>query len=85
MTTLINKLATYFIKYPFIALIRIYQYCISPYIGSNCRFSPTCSAYAVEALQKHNPVYAVYLIIKRISKCHPWGQSGCDPVPPRLK
>lgn len=65
----------------FIFFIRIYQGMISPLLGKNCRFTPTCSQYAVEALRKHGPVYGSWLTIKRILRCHPWGGSGYDPVP----
>lgn len=65
----------------FILLIRIYQYTISPIFGANCRYSPTCSAYAVEAIQVHGPFKGSYLGVKRILSCHPWGGHGYDPVP----
>ena len=67
--------------FPFVFLIKIYQYLISPIIGKNCRFNPTCSNYALEALKKHGLVLGMYYSIIRISKCHPWGGSGHDPVP----
>ncbi|MDF2382780.1 membrane protein insertion efficiency factor YidD [Nostoc ellipsosporum NOK] len=66
---------------PFIFLIRIYQKVISPWFGPKCRYTPTCSHYAVEALKKHGPLKGLWLAIKRISRCHPWGGSGYDPVP----
>lgn len=66
---------------PFIALIRIYQYVISPALGPKCRFTPTCSQYAVEALKKYGPFKGLWLSLKRISRCHPGGGSGYDPVP----
>jgi putative membrane protein insertion efficiency factor len=66
---------------PFIFLIRIYQKVISPSLPPSCRYTPTCSQYAIEALQKHMIFYALYLIIKRILSCHPWGGQGYDPVP----
>lgn len=68
-------------RYVFIALVRLYQMLISPLLGSNCRFTPTCSAYSVEALQKHGAWKGGWLAIKRISRCHPWGGDGYDPVP----
>ncbi len=71
--------------FPFVFLIRIYQLGISPWLGNNCRFQPTCSAYMMEALQKHGLFYGLWLGGKRISRCHPWGGSGEDPVPERLK
>ena len=67
--------------FPFVFLIKIYQFLISPIIGKNCRFNPTCSNYALEALKKHGLVLGTYYSIIRISKCHPWGGSGHDPVP----
>lgn len=63
--------------------VRIYQYTISPLLGANCRYTPTCSGYAVEALQVHGPIKGSYLSIKRILSCHPWGGHGYDPVPKR--
>ena len=66
---------------PFVFLIKIYQFLISPIIGKNCRFNPTCSNYALEALKKHGLFLGMYYSIIRISKCHPWGGSGHDPVP----
>lgn len=65
----------------FIALIRIYQYAVSPWLAPRCRFHPTCSAYAVEALRKHGANKGGRLAIRRLMRCHPWGGSGYDPVP----
>ena len=64
-----------------ITLIKGYQKWISPLLPSRCRFQPTCSQYCVEALQEHNFLKGVFLGIKRIFRCHPWGGSGHDPVP----
>lgn len=61
--------------------IYIYRAVISPVIGPSCRFTPTCSKYAIEALKKHGPFKGLYLTVKRILRCHPWGGSGFDPVP----
>ena len=61
--------------------IRFYRICISPLIPSRCRYTPTCSEYALEALQQHGPVRGLWLSIKRIGRCHPWGGHGYDPVP----
>ena len=61
--------------------IKIYQIIISPLLGPSCRFTPTCSQYAVEAIQKYGPFKGSWLSFKRIIKCHPWGCSGYDPVP----
>ncbi|KIC94774.1 membrane protein insertion efficiency factor YidD [Flavihumibacter solisilvae] len=75
-----NWLKTILIS-PFIALIRIYQWTISPLIGPKCRFTPSCSQYGLEALKKHGLFKGLWLTIRRISRCHPWGGSGHDPVP----
>jgi putative membrane protein insertion efficiency factor len=69
------------ISWFFVALIRIYQLVISPLLGSNCRFTPTCSQYGVEAIKKHGPFKGGWLTLKRIGRCHPWGKHGHDPVP----
>ena len=61
--------------------VRFYQKFISPLTPPSCRFTPTCSQYAVEALRKHGPVKGLWLAIIRILRCHPWGGSGYDPVP----
>ena len=66
---------------PFIALVRLYQLCISPLTPAACRFTPTCSQYAIEALRKHGVIKGGWLTVKRILRCHPWGGSGYDPVP----
>lgn len=63
--------------------IRFYQYVISPHLAPRCRFQPTCSHYAVEAIQTWGPFKGTWLAIKRIGKCHPWGPHGYDPVPKR--
>ncbi|NUM49944.1 MAG: membrane protein insertion efficiency factor YidD [Flavobacteriales bacterium] len=65
----------------FIFLIKLYQISISPYLGNNCRFVPTCSQYCIEALKKYGFFKGMRYSIKRISKCHPLGSSGYDPVP----
>jgi uncharacterized protein len=69
------------LSFPFIVLIKIYQKIISPILGPQCRFTPTCSNYALEALKKYGVFKGTWLAIKRISKCHPWGGKGYDPVP----
>ena len=61
--------------------IRIYRRYISPLTPPACRFTPTCSQYAMEAIQKHGPIKCLYLAVRRILRCHPWGGSGYDPVP----
>jgi uncharacterized protein len=65
----------------FIAIIKIYQYSISPYLMPSCRYTPSCSVYGIEAIIKHGPFKGGWLIIKRILSCNPWGGSGYDPVP----
>mgnify|MGYP000308402295 FL=1 len=62
-------------------LIRAYQVTISPYLGDHCRFTPSCSAYAMEAIQKHGALQGGWLAIKRIGRCHPFCDGGYDPVP----
>ncbi|MFA9213744.1 MAG: membrane protein insertion efficiency factor YidD [Candidatus Methylacidiphilales bacterium] len=69
------------ILYPFILLIKVYQNVVSPYLPNACRYNPTCSQYAIEALNKHGVFKGLILSIKRIGSCHPWGGSGFDPVP----
>lgn len=66
---------------PFIALIRLYQNCISPHLGHHCRFVPTCSQYAVEALTTHGLLKGGLLAVWRILRCNPFGKFGYDPVP----
>ncbi|MBQ4023116.1 MAG: membrane protein insertion efficiency factor YidD [Prevotella sp.] len=61
--------------------IWIYQKAISPYTPPSCRFTPTCSEYARQALLKHGPLKGLWLAVRRILRCHPWGGSGYDPVP----
>ncbi|WP_456421618.1 membrane protein insertion efficiency factor YidD [Lutibacter sp.] len=75
------KSFTKILAVPFIWLVRFYQAAISPYTPSSCRYSPTCSSYTLEALQKHGIFRGGKLAIKRIFSCHPWGGSGYDPVP----
>ncbi len=62
-------------------LIRLYQLVLSPYMGRSCRFDPTCSHYGMEAIRRHGPIWGVWLTVRRISRCHPWGGMGYDPVP----
>ena len=81
MKELLDNIRLKIIISPFILLIKLYQNIISPAIGSNCRFNPTCSNYAIESLKKHGLIVGMYYSIVRISKCHPWGKSGHDPVP----
>lgn len=64
-------------------LIQFYRLFISPMLGPRCRFYPSCSVYALEALEQHSLGYALWLIVKRLGRCQPWGGSGYDPVPPQ--
>ena len=66
---------------PILLIIRFYQKFISPLLGQNCRFTPSCSQYMVEAITEHGHVKGAYLGSKRICKCHPWNDGGYDPVP----
>ncbi len=66
---------------PLIWLIRLYPLTLSPWLGRGCRFQPTCSAYAIEALERHGLLQGSRLAASRIGRCHPWGGSGYDPVP----
>jgi len=63
-------------------MIRVYQYLISPLLPPSCRFMPTCSAYAVEAIAVHGPLTGSWLAARRLCRCHPWSEGGFDPVPP---
>jgi putative membrane protein insertion efficiency factor len=64
-----------------VALVRAYQYLLGPWWGGRCRFTPTCSHYAIEALEKHGALAGSWLAARRIFRCHPWGSGGYDPVP----
>ncbi len=66
---------------PFIGLIKIYQLIISPWLGPSCRYTPTCSQYGIEAFTKYGPIKGLWLTIKRVASCNPWGGHGHDPVP----
>jgi putative membrane protein insertion efficiency factor len=63
------------------ALVRVYQWTVAPVIGVNCRFAPSCSEYACEALERHGALAGLYLAARRLLRCHPWGGAGFDPVP----
>jgi putative membrane protein insertion efficiency factor len=69
------------IGFVFVVLIKIYQYFISPLTGAACRYTPSCSQYGVEAIQKYGAFKGGWLTLKRLARCHPWGGHGHDPVP----
>lgn len=66
---------------PLIWLVRAYQLFVSPFFPPSCRFHPTCSHYALEALEKHGPLRGAWLALRRVLRCHPWHPGGHDPVP----
>lgn len=66
-----------------VGLIRAYQYVLSPWIGNQCRFTPTCSEYARQAVLEHGALKGLWLALRRVGRCHPWHPGGHDPVPPR--
>lgn len=74
---LIKRILVFLLLLP----IRFYQYCISPLTPPTCRYVPTCSQYALEAIRKYGPFKGLILAIRRLLRCHPWGGSGYDPVP----
>jgi putative membrane protein insertion efficiency factor len=65
---------------PFIALIKLYQFTLSPFMGGQCRFHPTCSWYALEAYHKYGPIRGTWLTLRRLLRCHPFNPGGYDPV-----
>ncbi len=75
---MINRLVTRLL----IFLVRTYQIAISPFLGNNCRFYPSCSSYMIEAIQVHGAIKGLYLGTRRILRCHPYSDGGLDPVPP---
>ncbi|TVQ67703.1 MAG: membrane protein insertion efficiency factor YidD [Balneolaceae bacterium] len=77
----IRNQAENFLSWLLILLIRFYQGAISPWLGSSCRYQPTCSAYMLEAIRAWGPFKGFWLGIQRVFRCHPWGGSGYDPVP----
>lgn len=68
-------------KWLLMGVVRFYRYAISPMLGSNCRFHPSCSAYALEAVERHGAARGSILALRRIGRCHPWSDGGYDPVP----
>lgn len=73
------------LKKIFILPIRLYQLTLSPLLGSNCRYVPSCSQYMIDAIQEWGPIRGIWMGLRRISRCHPWGGHGHDPVPKRKK
>ena len=71
-------------RYVLIGLLRAYRLLISPLYGQVCRYHPSCSAYALEAVQKHGAVKGTWLAVRRVGRCHPWAAGGYDPVPHRF-
>ena len=78
------RLLTAVLRWSLLLPICFYRRCISPLTPPSCRFTPTCSAYAVEAIRRHGPFKGFYLAAKRLLRCHPWGGSGYDPVPDKF-
>ena len=76
-----SRLASWLLLLP----LRFYRACISPALGPHCRFSPTCSAYAIEAVTAHGPLRGTWLAVRRVGRCHPYHSGGVDPVPLPLK
>jgi len=81
----VNSMAIFrrIIGFPFIFLVKVYQWIISPLIPQSCRYTPTCSNYTIEAIKIWGPFKGIYLGTKRIGSCHPWSKGGFDPVPKR--
>lgn len=66
-----------------LVLINLYRWCLSPFFGGQCRFYPSCSVYATEAIETHGAVRGSWLAVRRLLRCHPWHPGGVDPVPPK--
>ena len=69
------------IKAVFLGVIRVYQYLVSPWVGGSCRYWPTCSEYAREAIERHGAMKGGWMMVTRLARCHPYGRGGVDPVP----
>jgi putative membrane protein insertion efficiency factor len=74
------KTVSYYIKRVFIFPVKLYQLLISPFFPGSCRHEPTCSNYTIQAIEEWGPIRGIYMGIRRLLKCHPWGTSGYDPV-----
>ena len=72
-------------RYVLVALLRAYRFAISPLYGQVCRYHPSCSAYALEAVTVHGSIKGSWLAVRRIARCNPWARGGYDPVPPRTR
>ncbi len=79
------KVIIQILSWMLIVPVKIYQWVISPLFPAACRYQPTCSHYMIEAIQVHGPFKGFWLGVRRISRCHPWGAWGYDPVPPNKK
>lgn len=75
------KVLKIIINFLLLSIIKVYQWVLSPLLGPHCRHIPSCSHYAAEAIQVHGPVRGLWLGLKRVVRCNPWGTSGYDPVP----
>jgi putative membrane protein insertion efficiency factor len=64
-----------------LGIVKAYRLLLSPWLGCGCRFEPTCSAYSLQALERHGAARGSYLTLRRLARCHPWCDGGCDPVP----
>ncbi|MBU3713433.1 MAG: membrane protein insertion efficiency factor YidD [Ferruginibacter sp.] len=75
------KIINLILSVPFILLIKLYQWTLSPLLGPKCRFTPTCSDYGLQALKKYGPLKGLWMTVKRLGRCHPLGGHGYDPLP----